>query len=363
MCVHHNGCIICLFADTLQITIALFACSKLSLLVLIAIGPAPAADVSIASAVLQLVVALCMLALSHLEHERSARPSILLSVYLFITSLLDVAQTRTLYLSADSRIETAIAGVFTLSLALKIVVLFLEAQKKTKWVRWVNSVLHSPEETSGIYSIGMYSWLNHLFFIGYRKPLEMQSLYALDQNMASEDLYRRFQAQADFSRVKGRYLGLVRATVRTLWWQLLLPVFPRAALTGFTLCQPFLLNSVLRILSSPVTPDIANQKYGLIGASVFIYVGFAISTAFYWYFHWRLLQMTRGILVTALYDKATKVRHGSEGCNDAVTLMSVDMERIVLGFTRMHGKALAPQNIPGPWLLVLINQQRCGPAL
>ncbi|KAK4553453.1 hypothetical protein LTR86_009510 [Recurvomyces mirabilis] len=317
-------------------TIALFACSKLSLLVLVAIGPTIAPDVSIASAVLQLVVALCMLALSHLEHERSARPSILLSVYLFITSLLDVAQTRTLYLSAHSRIGTAVAGVFTLSLALKAIILLLEAQRKTRWVRWGTAVPHSPEETSGIYSIGMYSWLNHLFFIGYRTPLEMQSLYALDQNMTSEDLYGRFKEHADFSKVKGQYLGLVRATVRTLWWELLLPVFPRAALTGFTLCQPFLLNSVLRILSNPVGPSTANQKYGLIGASVFIYAGFAISTAFYWYFHWRLLQMTRGILVTALYDKATKVRHGSEGGNDAVTLMSVDMERIVLGFTRMH---------------------------
>ncbi|KAK3671387.1 hypothetical protein LTR78_008665 [Recurvomyces mirabilis] len=320
-------------------TIALLACSNLSLLVLVAIGPTMAPDVSIASAVLHLVVALCMLALSHLEHERSARPSILLSVYLFITSLLDVAQTRTLYLSAHSRIETAVAGVFTLSLALKVIILLLEAQRKTKWVRWDTAVPHSPEETSGIYSIGMYSWLNHLFFIGYRTPLDMQSLYALDQTMTSEDLYGRFKEHADFSKVKGQYLGLVRATVRTLWWQLLLPVFPRAALTGFNLCQPFLLNSVLKILSNPVGPGTANQKYGLIGASVFIYAGFAISTAFYWYFHWRLLQMTRGILVTALYDKATKARHGSEGGNDAVTLMSVDMERIVLGFTRMHGAA------------------------
>lgn len=332
-----------ILTDSIQVAITAYASFKLAVLIVAARGSSLSPRLSIASGVVQLLAAICMLALSHLDHERSTRPSILLNSYLFISVLLDIAQARTYWLSARLHTETVFAAIFTISLVLKVIILVLEAQHKTKWIRWSTSVLHSPEETNGIFGLGLYSWLNKLFFIGYKKPLEMQDLFPLDRAIAAKDVYERYLSLRPKLRNSSNdnSVKLIPTVTRTLWWPLLLPVFPRLALIGFNFCQPFLLNSVLSILSRPIDETPASHKYGLIGASILVYSGFAASTALYWYFHYRSLQMGRSVLVTALYDKATRVRNGPQGDYAAVTLMSVDIERILLGFQNMHGKELS----------------------
>ncbi|KAK4247490.1 P-loop containing nucleoside triphosphate hydrolase protein [Corynascus novoguineensis] len=307
---------------------------ELSLLVLVARGSLHATNIFVASSALKLVAALSMTALSVLDHIKSPRPSVLLSIYLSLTLLLDAAQARTLFLSSDGKPELVYSGIFSATVAVKAGILLLEALHKSKWVRW-DAKKHSPEETSGIFSLGVFFWLNRMFLTGYKKILTLEDLYPLDSSFDAKSLHEKFSAHMDYSRLKGDRFGLAKVLVRTIKVPLLLPVAPRLALIGFKFCQPLFLERLLEYLSQPELLD-ANIGYGLIGASILTYGGIAISSSLSWYFHHRARTMVRTILVTETFIQATKARFGVRDDSAALTLMSTDVERIKAGFHSLH---------------------------
>ncbi|TVY84375.1 ABC transporter FUM19 [Lachnellula suecica] len=306
---------------------------ELSLLILVAVGSFHVTSMFTASSVLKLVSALFMITLSLVDHSRSPRPSVLLTSYLFLTLLLDAAQARTLFLSSGDKPELTYSSIFSAAIALKVGILLLEAQRKSRWVSW-DEKEHSPEETSGIFSLGIFFWLNKLFLVGYKKVLAIKDLYPLDSSLNGQLLHQEFSKNMDYSKLKGDKFGLLKVLMRTLKVPLLLPIPPRLALLGFTFCQPFFIEKLLDHLSSlQIDPNVG---YGFIGASVLIYSGIAVSTALYWYFHHRMRTMGRSILVTEIYIKATETRIGTGDDSAALTLMSTDIERINNGFHRLH---------------------------
>jgi hypothetical protein len=233
-----------------------------------------------AASVLKLVSALFMITLSVVDHSKSPRPSVLLNSYLFLTLLLDAAQARTLFLSSDNKPEITYSSVFCATIALKAGILLLEAQQKSRWVGW-DEKEHSPEETSGIFSLGVFFWLNKIFISGYRKVLTLDDLYPLDSSFNAKLLHDEFSGNIDYSKLKGDKLGLMKVLARTLKVPLLLPVLPRLVLLAFTFCQPLFIERLLDRLSEPRFD--ANVGYGFIGASMLIYSGIAISRGSYWY--------------------------------------------------------------------------------
>ncbi|ETS77081.1 hypothetical protein PFICI_10955 [Pestalotiopsis fici W106-1] len=316
---------------------------ELALLILVAVGSFRATTMFVAASALKLVSALAMITLSVVDHSRSPRPSVLLSSYLFLTLLLDGAQARTLFLlSASDKPELTYSSIFAAAMALKAAILLLEAQRKSRWVSWPDNEgekEHSPEETSGIFSLGVFFWLNRLFAEGYSKVLGLADLYPLDRSLNGRLLHDEFSRTMDYAKLQGDQYGLVKVLVPTLRVPLLLPVAPRLALLGFTFCQPLFLEKLLDHLAAPQIED--NVGYGFIGAAVLIYTGIAVSYALTSYFHHRARTMLRSILVTEIFDKATKARMGGGGgtSNDdsaALTLMSTDMERIRVGLARLH---------------------------
>ncbi|KAJ0120451.1 hypothetical protein J7T55_015178 [Diaporthe amygdali] len=314
-------------------TITTYVGLELSLLILVAVGSFHVTSMFIASSVLKLVSALFMITLSIVDHSRSPRPSVLLNSYLFLTLLLDAAQARTLFLSSEEKPEVTYSSIFSAAIALKAGILLLEAQRKSKWVSW-DEKEHSPEETSGIFSLGIFFWLNRMFFEGYRKVLRIKDLYPLDSTLGGKALHEEFSKNVDYSKLRGDKFGLVKVLIRTLKVPLLLPVPPRLALLGFTFCQPFFIEKLLDHLSQPKVD--ANVGYGFIGASILIYLGIAVSMALYSYFHHRMRTMARSILVTETFIKATKARIGTGDDSAALTLMSTDMERITMGLRSLH---------------------------
>ncbi|RAK90695.1 ABC transporter [Aspergillus costaricaensis CBS 115574] len=252
--------------------IAIYAGLELALLFLTAVGSFHISRMFIASSVLQLLSALFMLTVSMVDHSRSPKPSMLLNSYLFLTLLLDIARARTLFLSSDYNSEITYSNLFCASVGLKTAILVLEACQKAKWVVW-DATKHSPEETSGIFSLGVFFWLNKLFLAGNSRE------------------------KMDYTKLKGDRFGLLKVLVRTLWVQLLLPIPPRAALIAFYICQPLFIESLVTYLSqSEPGPDVG---YGLIGAAILIYSGIAISYGLYWYCHHRLRTMTWASLIQA----------------------------------------------------------------
>jgi hypothetical protein len=47
------------------------------------------------------------------------------------------------------------SSIFSAAIALKVGILLLEAQRKSRWVNW-DEKEHGPEETSGIFSLGVF---------------------------------------------------------------------------------------------------------------------------------------------------------------------------------------------------------------
>jgi ATP-binding cassette subfamily C (CFTR/MRP) protein 1 len=276
----------------------------------------------------------CIFALSYLEHSRSPRPAIVLNAYLFLTILLDITQTRTSWLASVSFDEITFSRLFTTTVVVKALLIILESQHKTRWLRW-DTKEHSPEETSGLYSLGAFAWLNKLFMMGYRRILTLDDLYPLDQAMASDVLQTKL-ANFNLKGPRNRKNGLAIATAKTLAIPLLLPVGPRIALTAFQFCQPFLLNSLLSYLQTAPEESSRNHGYGLIGAAALIYTGIAISGAIYWYLQERAMYMTRGLLAGAVYRKTLEAKLSAADDSAALTLMSTDVERIIQGLLSIH---------------------------
>jgi ATP-binding cassette, subfamily C (CFTR/MRP), member 1 len=143
---------------------------------------------SLPAAVLALAAALSLSFLSYIEHTRSIRPSSIINAYLLLTLPFDAAQLRTKWLRGD---DVAASGVASSVLAVKFLVLISEATEK----RRILSTLYadpSPEATSGLYSRGLFWWLNSLFRLGFRNIVSEDDLFAVDRDLQSKALGIRF---------------------------------------------------------------------------------------------------------------------------------------------------------------------------
>jgi ABC-type multidrug transport system fused ATPase/permease subunit len=334
--------------------LVVYTATQLGVLILIATGTAGIVhDLSLAGSCLAFVASLLACALSYKEHSCARRPSTLLNIYVLITLLFDIVQARTAWLliSGPSQ-QTIQARLFTASVVVKAVILCLETVPKTRWIHW-NAEEHSPEESSGVFSVGVFAWLNTLFMRGYRGVLKIEDLYPLDETMASSRLQNRFAKHLRVHRYNQEpKSGLLKDLTRTLTGPFLLPIAPRAALIAFQFCQPFFIDSTLKYLQTPETPTSKNVGYGLIGAAFLIYAGIGVSSAFYGYYQERAIYMIRGCLVASIYQKTTQMKITAADDSAALTLMSSDVERILRGAARAHDLWANPVEVAiGCWLL------------
>ncbi|MCJ1311900.1 hypothetical protein MMC25_005573 [Agyrium rufum] len=176
-----------------MVTAMAYAGIQLALIVLWSKATLIQTRASVPSAAVSFIVSLAIIALSHVEHNRSIRPSTLLNVYLLFSLLFDVIQARTLYLMKES---SSISGIFTASIGLKLALLILETQEKRPILRDPYRRL-SPEATSGIFSRSFFWWLNGLFIEGFRSILTFESLFDIDAELDSRPLRDRMQEAWD----------------------------------------------------------------------------------------------------------------------------------------------------------------------
>ncbi|KAJ0386297.1 hypothetical protein COL922a_004688 [Colletotrichum nupharicola] len=297
--------------------------------------------VSIAASCVSFAASLVFGGLSYIEHSKSLKPSSILNTYILVSLVLDGAILRTIWLS---HLSAAISAVFTASFALKTAIVILEAQGKTRYLVDSDGRSLSPEETSGIYSRGLFWWLTPLLMTGFRRLLKPLDLFTLDESMSAAVLSERFWKHWNESSPASHgttndsprlhSYQLVWACIKTLKWQLLAVVPVRLCLLGFTICQPLVLNRFLDFLQDP-SEDV-NHGYGLIGSYGLVYLGISITSSFYWHKAFRSLTMLRGVLVAAVYSKTTELRSASSDDSAAVTLMSTDVDAIIRAWREIH---------------------------
>ncbi|KAL3426779.1 hypothetical protein PVAG01_00288 [Phlyctema vagabunda] len=309
--------------------IGLYAILQFVLLILWSVRSRQRTALSISAAVLSFLDVFLFCALSYTEHSRSLRPSALLGAYLFFSILFDAVRARTLWMM---QYDIAIRGVFTASLATKVMILLLEAREKRQYLT-SSDRMRSPEETSSVFNQGVFWWLNRLIREGFSKVLDMDDLYPMDEDMIAEKLGLEIR-QIWTASQEGRKYRLIFALMKQFRWQMINPIIPRLFLVCFTFCQPLLLNRYLKFLQNPAEDK--STGYGLLGAYAVVYFGIAISTGFYWHRVYRWITMVRGSLVSAIYHKTTDISITALDNSAAVTLMSADIARIELGIRLTH---------------------------
>lgn len=170
-------------------TIFIFAALQISLVALWATKPFPSTVTPLVSAILALVVAVVLATNSTIAHRASPRPSLTISAYLFLSSLTDIPRVRTLWLMGT---YTSVAAILSTSLAVKLILLRLENIGKRPLLLEIHADI-SHEETAGLFSRGLFFWLNRLMITGSRQVLNLRTLFSIHQ---------RINSSATFSQLK-----------------------------------------------------------------------------------------------------------------------------------------------------------------
>ncbi|CAN9446968.1 unnamed protein product [Alternaria alternata] len=315
----------------LQIGWAVFAGFELALLVIWANRQTRNNRAELASAAISFIGAVLLGFLSFVEHMRSIRPSFLLTVYLFFTSIFGIERSRSYALTPELDL---VATVFASRLAVKVFLAIVEARDKRRLL--LPDFANNPTEaTSGVYRRVTFWWLNPLFKKGFSTSLTVDDLFQLDKHLTADYLHHLIGSS--WARVAnvGTH-SLFGTTLRKLKWPILAVVPPRLCLIAFNFCQPFLIERAVNFSQEAETAQTANIGYGLIGAYIIVFIGIAISTGQYMHFTFRFITQMRGGLISMLYNKATEVTLTDMDPASSITLMSADVERIVTGMETGH---------------------------
>lgn len=315
----------------MQVLYAVYGVIQVALLALWAQPSTIRTKASIPNAVVSVIGACALGVLSHMEHQRTLRPSLILNIWLLITLLFDIAQVRTLWLQ---KYQPATAPAMAVSVAIKAGLVVVEAIEKRSILRGKRKAV-TPESTAGFYNQAVFWWLNPLFIKGYSKSLELEELYGLDKHLSSGYLYPRVKTVWENLTAKGPH-SLLLLFFQRFKWDFLCAVPPRLAYIGFTFCQPFLITQAVELSSQPITVASRNDGYGLIGAYLIVYVGIAITMAQYQHWTYRSITMARGGLISMLFAKTSLLKSDDVDPSASLTLMSADIERITNGWQTMH---------------------------
>ncbi|KAJ6175652.1 hypothetical protein N7485_002566 [Penicillium canescens] len=305
---------------TLSVSVT-FAAIQVAIIVLVT-RQHPAGRTLLASAVLDLLAALGVILLLDLEHIRSIRPSFLVSVYLFITLLLDPARVRTAWLLPDNE---AYSALLSTSLAVKLVLLVLASAEKKKRLLSTEKY-HSTESVSGPFTRGLFTWLNGLLWRGSSESLAGGDLPAVHEKLLSSELSARFTDTWAHSDQTGKN-ALLWAVIKCLRWEIATIAFPRLCVVGFGIAQPFLIGKVVSVLQRTDSFSI-DISYGLIGATAIVFTGIAVSRASYEHLGYRATTMIRGGLMSIVFQHMMDLPLGSTDESSAMSLMGSDIEML-----------------------------------
>lgn len=285
------------------------------------------AKTSIAEGALGVVESFAILGLSYHEHTRASSQSLFLSFYLIISSILDVASIRTAWIRAH---EPALTGLLTAAFVVRLALLVLEEAPKNLIP---SEKTQSRETRAGAISRSVFWWLNGFLTLGYKSILDVNHIGPIAPKFDSRDLRKQLESVWDKHDKKSDW-SLIKCTFMAYKGQFIAGILPRVLYSGFTLSQPFLINTVVAYVA---TED-KDKKVGgsLIGATILLYTGLAVTHAWYRHTTYQLLTMYRGGLVALIFKKTLELE--GSGIRDLapVTLMSTDVEGIAMGGATIH---------------------------
>lgn len=119
--------------------------------------------------------------------------------------------------------------------------------------------------------------------------------------------------------------------MKTIWPQVLVVVLPKLVLATLMNMQPIMTQTVVHLAGQETIDQEVSSS--IIGASVLLYFGIAISTGISEYFVTRQSLIVRNLLQPAIYSKLFKLPMETLATSNALTLTSADVDTVIFGVT------------------------------
>ncbi|KAK0733418.1 P-loop containing nucleoside triphosphate hydrolase protein [Lasiosphaeria miniovina] len=263
------------------------------------------------------VAALGLVVLSRLEHQRSARPSDLISVYLWLSLLCDVVH---LTLPSLRHLDSHARAVLATRAVAKLVVLIVESLSKGPDVLDSRGHVPTPEERSGVFGRVLFLWVNGVLRRGYyNTALAVSDLPPIDYKLAAEPLRSRILQAWTQSRAP----WLPRVLVKSLAGPFVSVVVPRLCVVIFRYAQPVLIRFAIDFAqSADENPD---TGYLVVLAAIAVYGGLAASTAVYQHSLNRLQVMIRAALTGLMHERTLLAPSDAFSHGRIVALVTTDV--------------------------------------
>ncbi|KAF2228115.1 P-loop containing nucleoside triphosphate hydrolase protein [Elsinoe ampelina] len=281
-----------------------------------------------AAAVVSFLAALVCLGLSHLEHFRSVRPSILLQLYLMVAVVVEAVHLRTVWIRSDNVILKSVCAGQLASCAV-----FLASESMDKESILLGHKVRSPQDINDLFSQRLFFWLNNLFVQGYRKILAPKDLYSIDEELASPETQRIFRLTWLKRHEKQSDNYLYFTLLLSMKRYFLFPVVPRTLLLGVNFAQPYLIQRFVAYVGNAANAR-PNEGPLLVLAAFCMYTALGTTQSWYWQACNRFETKLRGVLIAAIHEKALRTRPSSEF--SPLMLMNVDVEKSVNGLRFQH---------------------------
>ncbi|ORY27634.1 P-loop containing nucleoside triphosphate hydrolase protein [Naematelia encephala] len=293
------------------------------------------------SGAFEVVAALLILVLNLQEHIHCGRPSQLPQLYLLVSSLFTASRLRTISLLSNNVLQPV--APLALSLAARIL-LFVTLQVSNR-ASLSNAQDIPPIGTAGIVSRYLVTWVLPLLWRGYKRPLGLDDLGAIETTLYSARLWD--QLSPKWAHEQARHVA--GQTRQPLFWALakaysgliIAPILPSLIYSVTSMARPLIINRTILFVESYSTSDpyLLADGWGLVGAAFLSYSIFAMATALAQIAIQRSSLAVRGALMEALYHKLLKIRVETArdmGAAKASNLMSVDVNNITTNIGALH---------------------------
>jgi ATP-binding cassette subfamily C (CFTR/MRP) protein 1 len=161
---------------------------------------------TIVSAVVILFATFALAVTSNYEHYRNPRPSSPIGIYLVVTWVFDVAKVRSLLAIKHGK---PLAYMQAVTAAVKLGLIVLELKEKRAWFLDTKA-FPAPESTANFFNRLTFFWVNPLLLRGYKKPLQENDLFEVqDQIVGEKNLLAFAERWEKCECVLSKYEGVV----------------------------------------------------------------------------------------------------------------------------------------------------------
>lgn len=144
---------------------------------------------AVTAAVFSISSDLCIGTLIYVEHIYAITPSALVSAYLSISLLFDIAKARSYFLREGL---DALGPLTVVIAAIDFVLLILQEVSKRPLLLDDLSSTVGAESLSGFWSRRLFLWINSTLLLGFQRILQVKDLPSLGPEFDSETLHAKF---------------------------------------------------------------------------------------------------------------------------------------------------------------------------